>query len=100
MKRRTGPLAAELLRRRRAFEDEVPWRFEQTPQNVGNPPQDNPMRRAAIFVVHGMGNQEPVETAITFRNGIEDAIEAILTEHATDLMPGLDRWHTLASSEH
>lgn len=74
--------ATEHLRRRRAWEAEFPWRFEQLPETVGRPPAPNAMRNAAIFVVHGIGDQAPVETAIQFRHGIEDAIEDLIEEAA------------------
>lgn len=74
--------ATEHLRRRRAWEEEFPWRFEQMPATVGSPPAPNAMRDAAIFVVHGIGDQAPVETAIQFRHGIEDAIDDLIREAA------------------
>jgi len=37
----------------------------------------HPVRKHAIFVVHGIGNQQLTETAATLRSGFEDALEEI-----------------------
>ncbi len=59
--------------RPRAYEDVYRWCYEL--HKPGDPA--NPIQNTAIFVVHGMGNQEWAETAAELRSGFETAIEEI-----------------------
>lgn len=67
-------------KRPRAYEPPPhPWTFEQIPakDSEGNP---NPCKQAAVFIVHGMGDQGFADTAIVFREGIEDTVDSMLEE--------------------
>ena len=44
--------------------------------HLGQVPDDDPSKKSAIFVVHGMGEQAWAETSATLRAGIEDALES------------------------
>ena len=59
------------------------WNFEQIRDTVVVDGKDvpNPRKRTAVFVVHGMGSQKFTDTAIVFRDGIEDTIDALLKEN-------------------
>jgi len=56
-----------------------PWNLRRVPlkTNIGGRMVPHPGRHCAIFVVHGMGEQEWLDTSITLRSGFEDALEAI-----------------------
>jgi hypothetical protein len=54
--------------RARAYDPDVQWRVDQLDP-------DDPARRSALFVVHGIGDQERVDTALALRHGLETAIE-------------------------
>lgn len=55
------------------------WSFQHIPLEVPGPdgPRANPVRDAAVFVVHGMGEQAYGETAVQFRDGFEDVLEEL-----------------------
>jgi len=59
------------------------WRFGLIPERIwrGGKDIDNPFRKRAIFVVHGMGEHQFTETAATLRTGIENAVQAVEPEH-------------------
>jgi hypothetical protein len=72
--------------RARAYEPpRHPWMIDQLPDTIGNSP--NPRKQAAIFVVHGMGTQQFPDTAVTLREGFEDAIDALLADNPTAQLP-------------
>lgn len=55
------------------------WAFQHFPATVerGGVQVPNPARDAAVFVVHGMGQQAYPDTAVQLRNGFEDAIDCV-----------------------
>ena len=66
--------------RPRAYQDGVfVWRFRQIPERVelNQEVVPNPVRNAAVFVVHGIGNQTYLETAETLRDGFEDVFDQL-----------------------
>jgi hypothetical protein len=66
--------------RPRAYEQNTfPWNICRVPQSVEIKCKTilHPGRHCAIFVVHGMGEQQWMETAVALRSGFEDALEAI-----------------------
>ncbi|MBI4660731.1 MAG: hypothetical protein HY735_17985 [Verrucomicrobia bacterium] len=59
--------------------DSFPWNLRRVPATAvidGNS-VPHPARRCAIFVVHGMGEQQWTETSATLRAGFEVALDAI-----------------------
>jgi hypothetical protein len=67
-----------------------PWLFEQILDKVTSAGKEipNPRKQAAMFVVHGMGTQGYPDTAVVLRDGIEDAIDALLHSNpAADIPP-------------
>lgn len=65
-----------------------PWLFDQISSIDKHTGQPNPRKQAAVFIVHGIGTQAFEDTAITFRNGIEDTIDFLLTNTGgTDIPP-------------
>jgi hypothetical protein len=56
-----------------------PWNLRRVPASVkiNGKIVPHPGRHCAIFVVHGMGEQQWTETASTLRSGFEDALDAI-----------------------
>ena len=67
------------------------WRFQSMPVQIrrDNKLIANPFRESALFVVHGVGEQEQGETAATLRVGIEDTVPRIQPKHS----PGsIDGW--------
>lgn len=56
-----------------------PWNLRRVPKTVriGNKTIPHPGRECAIFVVHGMGQQEWTDTAVILRSGFEDALVKI-----------------------
>lgn len=74
-------------KRPRAYEPPPhPWTFEQIPvtDSSGNP---NPCKQAAVFIVHGMGDQGFADTAVVFREGIEDTIDTLLKDNPGAKIP-------------
>ena len=68
------PRANDMLKHR------YQWRFARIPKTIkyeGNENFSNPFRESAIFVVHGIGEQQFGDTAIALRKGIEDAVPAV-----------------------
>jgi hypothetical protein len=66
--------------RPRAYDaDAFPWNLHRVPATaiLHGKEVPHPGRRGAIFVVHGMGEQEWTGTAAHLRSGCEDAIDAI-----------------------
>ena len=64
----------------RAYEENYyPWSIERIPRTLklGGKTVPHPGRTHAIFVVHGIGQQNRTETAATLRSGFEDALEEI-----------------------
>jgi hypothetical protein len=51
---------------------------------LDNNPEPNPFRKAAIFVVHGIGEQALSETAATLRVGFEDTLSLVQPDYAPD----------------
>jgi hypothetical protein len=56
-----------------------PWNLRRVTKSteVNGHTIPHPGRQCAIFVVHGMGEQEWLDTSVTLRSGFEDALEAI-----------------------
>jgi len=74
--------------RRRAYESGYyQWGFQHIPLKVelNGVQVSNPARDSAVFVVHGMGQQTDVETAVQLRAGFEDAIHDVPREGASDV---------------
>lgn len=64
----------------RAYEDDrYPWNLHRVPRmaKVDGKMVDHPARDCAIYVVHGIGDQQWTETAALLRSGFEDAFDAI-----------------------
>ncbi len=74
---------SERYKRPTAYDDKIyDWHLGRVPKTItleGNTLQ-NPARFGAIFVVHGMGEQDWAETAAHLRSGFEDALEKIHEE--------------------
>lgn len=67
-------------RRKMAYEKpDTIWQFQGIPE-------DNPVRRSAIFVVHGIGTHQYSDTAIELRYGFEDTLEKIADENNDDTL--------------
>ena len=74
------------FRRARAYEDGVyNWSIRTIPAELEITDEDgrsrsipHPARQNAVFVVHGIGQQEWTETAATLHSGFEGALEKIL----------------------
>lgn len=64
------------------------WRFLDIPATVEQNGKTvmNPARAAAVFVVHGMGDQSYLDTAVTLRNGFEEAIAELGQDAPTPLI--------------
>lgn len=61
----------------RAYQDDFyPWNLHRVPRTVqiGKIDVPHPALHSAIFVVHGMGDQQWTETSATLRLGLEDAL--------------------------
>jgi len=74
-----GP-AAEPDAPPRAYEDtHYPWNMRRVPAEavLDGARLPHPARGTAIYVVHGIGDQEWTETAASLRSGFEDALELI-----------------------
>jgi hypothetical protein len=56
-----------------------PWNIRRVPKtaNVGGHSVPHPAKHCALFVVHGMGDQEWVDTTVPLRSGFDDALEVI-----------------------
>jgi len=56
-----------------------PWNLRRVPERVEieGKLEPHPGRRCAVFVVHGMGEQQWTETATLLRSGFEDAFDVI-----------------------
>lgn len=66
--------------RPRAYEKNVyPWNINRVPQDVFIDTKSipHPGRHCAVFVVHGMGDQQSTDTAVLLRSGFENALEKI-----------------------
>ena len=64
----------------RAYQDDYyPWNLYRVPKTVEIKGKiiPHPARNSAVFVVHGIGEQELTETAATLRLGLEDALVLI-----------------------
>lgn len=70
---------SEKEERPRAYEESpYLWRFQDLPLTDENNPEDvHPLRQSAVFVVHGMGEQAYLDTAVTLRDGFEHAIKGM-----------------------
>jgi len=66
-----------------------PWNLRRVPEkaNINGHIVLHPGRHSAIFVVHGMGEQEWLDTSVTLRSGFEDALEVIRAWQAKNLKP-------------
>ena len=55
------------------------WRFGRIPDTIkkGGVPVDSPFQRTGVLIVHGIGDQDDVETAVSMRLGVEDALPKI-----------------------
>lgn len=53
------------------------WRFRDIPLTITHKGKQipNPVREAAVFVVHGIGEQIHLDTAIVLRDGFEDVLD-------------------------
>jgi hypothetical protein len=65
--------------RPRAFErdsERYQWRLGRAPSTIiyGDQEIENPFKKTAVFVVHGIGDQKDTDTAVTMRWGIEDSV--------------------------
>jgi hypothetical protein len=63
-----------------AFEkNSYPWNLHRVPKEttINGRIVPHPGRQCAIFVVHGMGEQEWLDTSVLLRSGFEDALEII-----------------------
>jgi len=81
------PLSSR-YKRPRAYDDKVyQWHLAQVPEKieVDGVKVDNPARKNAIFLVHGMGFQKWAETTALLRFGFEDALEQIHAKTPTGL---------------
>lgn len=77
---RPAPCPPSPFIRPAAYEtDTYQWNLRRVPATavMHDRPEPHPARRCAIFVVHGMGEQQWTETSATLRSGFEDALEAI-----------------------
>lgn len=63
--------------RPRAWEDVYKWHLGQVPDN-------DPSKKSAIYVVHGMGEQAWAETSAVLRTRIEDALESKNVKNVTN----------------
>lgn len=67
--------------RRRRIQDEgcFQWHLDMIPDTlvIDGQERQNPAKSSAIFVVHGMGEQEPADTAALLRSGFDDALASI-----------------------
>ncbi|MGE3787512.1 MAG: hypothetical protein AB7H03_12790 [Nitrospirales bacterium] len=77
--------------------DYSPWRYQfrhlQLPSCIrvqGNNQTPNPFLKRAIFVVHGIGDQEDSVTAANLRNALEDAVCALDPQQWKEA--GANRW--------
>jgi hypothetical protein len=64
----------------RAYEDDYyPWNLFRVPKTVELNGREipHPARNSALFIVHGIGEQEQTETSATLRLGLEDALVSI-----------------------
>lgn len=90
-----NPLFPDKSTRPRAYDRSSPpryqWVFDTIPPCIRKDGQavDNPFRRAAIFVVHGIGEQDCGETAATLRIALEDTVPAVQPVHGA---PDRDFW--------
>lgn len=52
------------------------WRFGRIPETIRRGSKDlpNPFKKVAIFVVHGIGEQQDTDTAVALRRGVEDSL--------------------------
>jgi hypothetical protein len=64
-----------------------PWNLRRVPlkTSINGHIVPHPGRHSAIFVVHGMGEQEWLDTSVLLRSGFEDALEAIRLWQAKNL---------------
>lgn len=65
------------------LQPEVPWRYGLLPKTVGNGVH-NTARDVAIFVVHGIGDQQHAETSNAMRVGFERAVDAAKQQTACE----------------
>ena len=65
------------------------WRFKDIPKTIERDGQReaNPLRQSAVFVVHGFGEQDDLDTAILLRDGFEDAIDQLRALHGLEKVP-------------
>ena len=64
--------------RPRAFEEAgYGWDIQRIPRTLPDGTTPHPCRSSAIFIVHGIGEQQWTETAAQLRAGFEDAFEEI-----------------------
>lgn len=76
--------------RPRAFEpDRYQWHFGAIPETIERNGQHipNPLRRSAVLVVHGMGDQSFLDTAIRLREGFENVIDELHRVHGLEKTP-------------
>lgn len=74
--------APDKIHRPRAYEinsARYQWNFTYVPEFIRHDGKsvENPFRKAAIFVVHGIGEQESGETAAALRTTLEDVVQEI-----------------------
>ena len=76
-------VSSDSYKRPRAYTDIYQWHLGMVPEHLELDGRlvDNPARKNAIFVVHGMGQQTWAETAAFLRSGFEDVLEEIDKEN-------------------
>ena len=64
--------------RPRAYEDNF-YQWQPLPKTITHEKGElpSPLRKNAVFLVHGIGSQRRTETAVTLRSGFEDALAEI-----------------------
>ena len=60
-------------------EERYAWEFSRIPTHIklGGKKAKSPFRKSAVFVVHGIGNQEAGQTAVGLRTGMELAVPLV-----------------------
>lgn len=79
----------DTYKRPSAYEDVYQWHLGMVPETVERNGKilNNPARKNAIFIVHGMGQQDWAETAASLRSGFEDVLEEINDENQDAVAP-------------
>lgn len=69
--------------------DSYGWNLRRVPQTrlIGDQDETHPTRRCAVFVVHGMGEQQWTQTGASLRSASEDALDVIRKWQTENLAP-------------